>query len=307
MHGKKLRSGDTRVAVCTDCHGAHGILPASSPLSKVHPLQIPETCGRCHGDASYMKPYGIATDQLQSYQASVHYGVLKGGDSSAPTCVTCHGNHGATPPGLSSVARVCGTCHVFQQQLFERSPHKTVWAAAGLPACITCHGNHRIEHASDELIGASSGTVCGKCHLAEDAGGQVAQRIHAALGDLDRSVTSTGSLLDRAERLGMPVSEARLTLASAREKLIRARVDFHALDIESVRKTAGEGITLVRQADRAGHESLAEYAYRRKGLALAIVIIGFVVFTLISFIRNLERVPIQGKSSGTATGTGKHN
>lgn len=289
VHGKRLRAGDTRVAVCTDCHGAHGILPASSTVSTVHPLQIPQTCGRCHADPSYMKSYGIPNDQLSDYQASVHYAVLKAGDVSAPTCVTCHGNHGATPPGVSSVARVCGTCHVFQQQLFERSPHKALWAAADFPACVTCHSNHRIEHPTDAQIGTTSGTICGKCHAPEDSGAHTAGQLHNALSALDRTVSATGSLLDRAERLGMEVSETRLTMASAREKLIKARVDFHALDATAVETMTDEGVRLARQADRAGQEALAEYAYRRKGLALSVVIIGFVVFTLVLFIRSLER------------------
>ena len=52
------------------------------------------------------------------------------GDLSAPTCTTCHGNHGATPPGFASVANVCSTCHVFQAQLFDSSPHKEAFVVS---------------------------------------------------------------------------------------------------------------------------------------------------------------------------------
>src|SRR5574341_2602312 len=40
VHGKRLAAGDTRVAVCTDCHGVHRILPAEDPESRTHPRNI---------------------------------------------------------------------------------------------------------------------------------------------------------------------------------------------------------------------------------------------------------------------------
>ena len=81
-----------------------------------------KTCSRCHSDAEYMKPYGIPTDQFANYTTSVHHEALTvNGDLSAPTCTTCHGNHGAVPPGVDKVQNVCGTCHVFQAQMYKRA------------------------------------------------------------------------------------------------------------------------------------------------------------------------------------------
>ena len=48
VHGKRLAAGDAKVAVCTDCHSVHGIRPASDTRSTIHPLNIAETCSRCH-------------------------------------------------------------------------------------------------------------------------------------------------------------------------------------------------------------------------------------------------------------------
>src|SRR5689334_22175440 len=169
VHGKKLASGDANVAVCIDCHGVHGIRPASDPRSGVHPLKIAETCKRCHADRDHMKPYGIPTDQFAGYTSSVHYKAqVERGDLSAPTCTTCHGNHGAAPPGVASVTNVCSTCHVFQAQLFESSPHKQVFANMGLPGCTTCHSNHRINAPTDEMMGGNA-SVCANCHSQGDA------------------------------------------------------------------------------------------------------------------------------------------
>lgn len=288
VHGKRLMAGDTRVAVCSDCHGAHSIRPATSPVSSVYPGNIPDTCGRCHSNAEYMKPYKIPTDQVESYRRSQHYATLRGGDLAAPHCATCHGNHGAAPPGVASVERVCGTCHLFQQQLFDQSPHKRAWEASGAASCTTCHSNHQIEKTRDSLISTGADSFCARCHAEGDAGWKTAATIYTVLTGLDADLSRAAAMLERAERVGMEVSEAKLTLSSGREQLIKARVDIHGLDATRVKTTADEGSKLARQALEAGEKALAEYDYRRKGLALSLVVIAFVVLALWLYIRNLE-------------------
>ncbi len=297
VHGQRLSRGDLRVAVCSSCHGVHNISPASSQLSSVHPLQIPATCGRCHATAETMKPYNVPTNQLADYRAGVHYQKLTGGDLSAPTCATCHGNHGAAPPGVASVERVCGTCHVFQEQLFDQSPHKAPWGAAKVAACLTCHSNHRVEHTSDALVGTGKGALCTNCHSEGDGGWKQATQIHAALTRLDASLQQASAVLDRAEQAGMEVGEARVTFSSGQEKLIKARVDLHMMNAARVEETTESGAKLAQKAYAAGKQALAEYAFRRKGLALSLIVIAFVVLSLWLLIRDLERRPSSETSS----------
>jgi Cytochrome c3 len=116
VHGKQLAAGHGDVATCASCHGAHGIRLVSDANAPVFPTNVAATCGSCHADprhmAGYKLPDGTAlpTSQLADYQRSVHSAALtKGNDLSAPTCNDCHGNHGATPPGVGAVANVCGT------------------------------------------------------------------------------------------------------------------------------------------------------------------------------------------------------
>lgn len=289
IHGQRLRQGDTRVAVCTDCHGLHEIRPASSPLSSVYPLRIPETCAACHSDREHMKPYQIPTDQLAGYRASVHYQALEDGDLSAPTCATCHGNHGAAPPGVASVERVCGTCHVFQEQLFDQSPHKTPWEGLGLAACLTCHGNHRIEATSDARVGTGEEAYCVTCHIEGDPGWTAADRMQASLTKLASSLEQASAILARAERAGMEISEARLIESNARQSLIKARVEVHAFDPKRVEEAIEPGLELAAQARQAGEVALAELAFRRKGLGLSLLAIAFVVLSLWLLIRHIER------------------
>lgn len=47
-HGQVTNLGFARIATCADCHGAHGILPASDPRSTVSPGRRVETCRKCH-------------------------------------------------------------------------------------------------------------------------------------------------------------------------------------------------------------------------------------------------------------------
>lgn len=52
FHGKVTELGFTRVAACSDCHGAHDILPASNPASKIARVNLVQTCGACHQGAN---------------------------------------------------------------------------------------------------------------------------------------------------------------------------------------------------------------------------------------------------------------
>jgi Cytochrome c3 len=289
VHGKKLAGGDTHVAVCIDCHGVHGIRPANDPRSSVHPLKVAETCKRCHADREHMKPYGIPTDQFAGYTASVHYKAqVERGDLSAPTCTTCHGNHGAAPPGVASVANVCSTCHVFQAQLFEASPHKQVFAGAGLPGCMTCHSNHRINAPTDEMIGGGS-SVCANCHSQGDAGFAVSQSIHMKFEQMKASIARSDTLLKRAASAGMEVRDAETDLTSANDALMKARVAVHAVTVDKVSKELDSGEKNAAKAYSAGMKALQERDYRRRGLALSVLAILFAMTGLAMYIRVVEK------------------
>jgi len=289
VHGKRLARGDTKVAVCTDCHGVHDLRPARDARSKVHPLNVAATCARCHASAEYMKGYPIPTDQFASYSASVHHDALVvRGDLSAPTCTTCHGNHGAAPPGVASVEFVCSTCHVFQAQLFDKSPHKAAFSAMGLPACVTCHSNHRILRPTDAMIGTGKDSVCLNCHSAGGPGYVAAEEIHRQLNSLEGALARSDEVLNRAESSGMEVSQARLDQGQARDALTKARVTIHAFQVARVQEDIQPGMKVAEQTYQAGVKALAERDYRRKGLAISLVTILIVLIGLRLYTRHLE-------------------
>ena len=289
VHGKLRGKGDNKVAVCTDCHGVHALRPASDSRSSVHPLNVSQTCARCHADAEYMKGYPIPTDQFASYSASVHHEALAArGDLSAPTCTTCHGNHGAAPPGVNAVQNVCSTCHVFQAELFESSRHKTAFEAASLPGCVTCHSNHRIAHPADAMLGTKEQSVCTNCHTPGDMGYQAAQSIYRDLQNLEASLRNAGETLNRAESAGMEVGEARLREAQAHNALIKAQVTVHSFDAQRVSKDVQTALRLSEETRQQGNTALRERDYRRKGLGFSLITIAAVVVGLWLLIRQLE-------------------
>jgi hypothetical protein len=294
VHGQQLGKGDTKVAVCTDCHGVHDIRAPNDPRSSVNPLNIPETCARCHANAEYMKPYKIPTDQYASYTASVHYEDLtKNGDLSAPTCVTCHGAHGATPPGVSSVVNVCSTCHVFQAQLFDKSPHKAAFTSMDLPGCVVCHSNHRIVHPNDTFIGTGKGAICTNCHSQGDPGYVAAGKMHQGLTELAASIDRSDQILAKAESSGMEVGQAKLQLSSARDDLMKARVAVHNFQLAPVEKELQAGMAITHKTYQAGLDALAERDYRRKGLAISLIVILIVVVALGMLVKRIETGKIQ--------------
>jgi hypothetical protein len=288
VHGKRLKQGDTKVAVCVDCHSVHNILPASDTRSPVHPAKVVSTCGRCHADAAYMKEYKIPTDQVAHYQKSVHAQMLAQGDTSAPTCTTCHGNHGATPPGVSSVANVCGTCHVFFAQLFDKSPHQAAFARLGLPGCVQCHSNHEIVRPSDDWVGVGQKSVCVTCHGEGDKGYSTAQAMAGDLAKLNTFLARADQTLTTAERSGMEVSSAKLQLADAQEALVKARVNVHTFNDGEVRKLTDQGVEIARKSYEAGVATLRERDFRRKGLAVALITIVLGISGLYLKIRQIE-------------------
>jgi len=292
VHGQRLAHGDTRVAVCVDCHGVHDLRAVRDTRSKVNPLNVAETCSRCHSNAEYMKAYGIPTDQFFKYSTSVHHeAMVVRGDLSAPTCTTCHGNHGAAPPGVGSVKNVCSTCHVFQSQMFEKSSHKAAFQAAGLPGCVVCHSNHRVVHPSDAMLATGPGAVCSRCHNPGDKCDRATATLLRTLTGLDGAIKDADQELAVAESSGMEVSEARLAQDQARDSLTKARVTIHSFRKELVDQDIQAGLIIAAKNLQAGKDALRERDYRRVGLGVSVLAILIVLLGLRAYIRLIEQNP----------------
>jgi hypothetical protein len=89
----------------------------------------------------------------------------------------------------------------------------------------------------------------------------------------------------------MLVDEGRLVLRDAHERQILARVTIHAFAAKPFTEIAAPGLAEAGRAADVGTRALEELQTRRKGLAVAtVLIVGFLI-TLWFKIRRLPPVP----------------
>lgn len=308
VHGKRLfEFGDTAVATCIDCHPAHNILPPTDPASSVYPTHVATTCGRCHSDPAHMAPYHIPTNQAKLWALSVHAeDMLKKGDLSAPTCNNCHGNHGATPPGVADVFHVCGQCHATVADFFAGNGHDSIFTANKLPGCVTCHSNHDIVLPSDSLLAVRAQTVCAKCHDPNSPAGRQFPVMKALIDSLLAEQARSQAVLDQANTLGMDVSQAQFDLADVTTALTKARTAIHSFRADSVAPQVKGGMKTAAGAAVQGQAALAEHSYRRLGLAISVPLILGLALAIWLRLRIIEAEQEKAEAEGDGHGTTDH-
>jgi len=293
VHGMLNAKGDPKPAECASCHGSHGIRSVADTKSQVYALNIPETCSKCHSDAQYMAGYKIPTDQYAKYAASVHgKALLVKHDVGAPACNSCHGNHGATPPGVESISKVCGTCHALNADLFSKSPHKQAFDKEKLPECETCHSNHEILPATKAMLGVDKEAVCSRCHSESKntKGYQVAKSMRTYIDSLDASETLALKLINDAEQKGMEVSETKFKLRDAHQAILEARTMVHSFDEAKFKEVVvGKGLAVTKASITEANEAIDNYFFRRYGLMVSVLIISLLCVALYLYIKQVEK------------------
>ena len=291
-HGRRNARGDVKVAECASCHGSHEILSAKDVRSTVYPLNLPKTCATCHSDATYMRGYGIDSDQFEKYAQSVHgKALLERQDIGAPACNDCHGNHGAAPPGVESISKVCGTCHALNADLFSKSPHKTAFDARNLPECETCHGNHEVVAVTDRLLGVEEGAVCAWCHGDEPGsrGYQVATVFRSLADSLAAAEAHALEMIDEAEQKGMEVSEAKFKAREIRQARHESRTKVHSFNEEQFTEVVDKGLNVAEEVRLESQGAIEEYYFRRWGLLIATFVILILGVSLYYLIKQIEQ------------------
>ena len=209
VHGRAVENGSQKAAVCTDCHGAHEILPASDAKSPIYKASVPVTCGKCHAQ--------IAT----TFNQSIHGQAIARGNQLAPVCTDCHGIHSIkkhtdpnSPAAEQNLSRdTCARCHEgvrLSQEFGVPGGRVTSYFDSyhGLAAeggsvvaanCSSCHGVHNILPSSDArstINKANLDETCGKCHKG------VTQKFTLTKVHMDQGLThDTGTVVVRWVRL----------------------------------------------------------------------------------------------------------
>ncbi len=271
-HGLAYQKGDLKAAVCTDCHGSHGIQTANMPQARTFAWNLASTCGQCHSDPNLMKNYNLTTQQEEDYRASVHARALyEKKDLSAPTCNDCHGNHGAAPPEVASVANVCRQCHPSPAELFSRSPHKPAFDEAGISECEACHGHHRITPPSDELLAGGKEDTCLQCHNENSNAYRQSFTLREKFLSLARQIDSLFSRLESIRKKGVEVSEALYEIQQARTSFYEARNLVHSLSWPEMEKRIEESLSTISKVEGLAQAAEKEAKLRKTGLIVATI------------------------------------
>ncbi|MGB8259517.1 MAG: cytochrome c3 family protein [Terracidiphilus sp.] len=159
---------------CTSCHGnAHAIFPKEDSRSAVYALNIPRTCGACHGVNGMASKHGQAA-VFPSYMDSIHGMALsKEGLLVAASCKSCHGSHHilsrnnpASPTSKANIPKTCGNCHAGITANYMEGVHGKAVAKGDMkaPVCSDCHTAHAIEQPTAAGFRSQSTPICGSCH-----------------------------------------------------------------------------------------------------------------------------------------------
>lgn len=269
VHGKKLEQGDANVPTCFTCHDDHGTKKVSDPAAKVYVMNVPTLCGGCHSNAGMMQSYNIPTNQYELYKESVHgIALLDKQDTRAPTCATCHGTHGATPPGFKEVQNVCGSCHTATQDYYLKGVH------AGndpkMPKCVTCHGRYDVHQPSESMFVETGSRNCTSCHTPDSPGGQTAQAFFTSIDGSAQAIAEAQQAIETASSSSLIMAPEEAKLAQAHTDLVTARAAQHMMDQDTIKKKTDAATATAKQVAADAQKAINESLFRREFMALGL-------------------------------------
>jgi hypothetical protein len=139
------------------------------------------------------------------------------------------------------------------------------------------------------MLGLGDKAVCVACHGPDDKGGRAATEMRALIDSVRAETGKARGVLVRAEQAGMEVTQAQFDLNGAKDALIKAQAAVHAFALDAVKKEAEPGLAVSAKAYGRGVRALEELQFRRKGLAVSVVIILALIGGLVLKIRQLDR------------------
>jgi hypothetical protein len=208
---------------CTSCHGdAHAIFPKGDSRSAVYPLNIPHTCGNCHGNNDLAKKHGLP-NVYPMYIDSIHgFALSKEGLLVAANCQSCHGSHHIlshadpqSPTYKTNIPKTCGTCHAGIAANYAGGVHGKAVAAGDLhaPVCSDCHTAHAILQPTEATFRMQSTPICGSCH--KDKLSTYRDTFHSQLGSLGGYVETARCWDCHGAHDVLPASDPRSPIAPA--------------------------------------------------------------------------------------------
>ncbi|MFH1918581.1 MAG: hypothetical protein ABIP48_01660, partial [Planctomycetota bacterium] len=175
VHGNGLfESGLMVTAVCSSCHGAHGIYYAADVRSTLHPTNVATTCGKCHRFIEERLEKSVH-GQGNGPGGPAERAAPGGKTKRKPSCTDCHQGHHMLRPGSvpfeQELSSLCGNCHPDLSSRYAMSLHGELTQLGHEPAakCADCHGAHDILPVNDPRSPLAAGenrlATCRQCHL----------------------------------------------------------------------------------------------------------------------------------------------
>jgi predicted CXXCH cytochrome family protein len=208
---------------CTSCHGdAHSIFPKEDPRSAVYALNIPRTCGACHGNEALAKKHGLP-NIYPMYIDSIHgFALSKEGLLVAANCQSCHGSHHIlshkdllSATYKTNIPKTCGSCHAGITDNYIGGVHGKAVAAGNLnaPVCTDCHTAHAILQPTEATFRMQSTPICGSCH--KEKLSTYRDTFHSQLGALGGYVETARCWDCHGAHDVLPASDPRSPIAPA--------------------------------------------------------------------------------------------
>ncbi|MCK5821932.1 MAG: hypothetical protein KAH17_08595 [Bacteroidales bacterium] len=231
IHGIGLfKKGLIVSATCNDCHGAHLILPHTSPNSSISAKNIAKTCMACHTKIEEVHtkiirgelwedkpgaipactschiPHKVSSQNIspniadvsclkchnkEDLQNSVHQNIR---------CVKCHSDVSINLHRPCETAKRvdCSNCHAETFKLYSDSGHGKAKTEnnPNAPYCTDCHGSHKTQTRYDNTsptYRANIPQLCGDCHQNDGKANEFAD-LHEknALPDYAHSIHGRG-------------------------------------------------------------------------------------------------------------------
>ena len=284
--------GVTGVAMCTDCHGSHGVLHAHDPRATTAPRNQPALCGRCH------------QTEVEDFRKSVHgEALLVEQTRGAPGCVDCHGAHGAAPPGVTHVVEVCGRCHLTARDQFHQSVHATSeemdcrtchegegpeYARRG---CMTCHGKHDIREPGDWMYAGQEPGRCDHCHRQDDKADLLTRVLMDGRKRLIEGMDETDAAIKKGKERGLYYEHEGIHRQESQRTLVSVRAMIHGLDAPAIEKHIAEGLSRqerAREEIRIHEAQLRDRRILLSGLSVMLLLLAALLGAKLAAVRRLS-------------------
>ncbi len=284
---------------CTSCHGdAHAIFPKTDARSAVYPLNVPRTCGACHGNDAMAKKHGLP-NVYPAYMDSIHgFALSNEGLLVAASCQSCHGSHHILSHNdpqsatyKTNIPNTCGSCHAKIDADYQQGAHGHAVTRGNLkaPVCTDCHTAHSILQPTEAEFRMQSTPICGSCH--KDKLSTYHDTFHSQLGSLGGYVETARCWDCHRAHDVLPATDPRSPIAPAN------------LVVTCGRCHAGANLRFVQYQPHANSRDLkrnpALYCIRLfMNLLLASVLTFFLIHTILWLIRSRVDQIQNGNGSG---------